>query len=128
MIHALKPLPIEPNPDELPLAQKNPAVAQCREAWERARQSMVKKKKRSEIILWEADRAYCRAMPPLVGYENICNFIACVGYGMLTGRFENADGTKLLYAAQVALSTVAPQSKTNVRIPVPGPCSTVAIL
>jgi hypothetical protein len=65
-----------------------------------------------------ADHAYSKAMPPLVGYENICNFIACVGYGMLTGHFVDSQATKLLYAAQVALSTVPPQERAGKNPPV----------
>ena len=41
-------------------------------------------------------------MPPLLGAENIRDFIACVAHGMLIGTIENKDATKLLYAAQVA--------------------------
>ena len=117
MIHALKPLKPEDTKDELSLAQKNPAVAQCRDAWDRAYQSMLEKRKSSGLAVAEADCAYRKAMPPPVGYQNICNFIACVGYGMLTGRFADGDSTRLLYAAQVALSTVAPQSRTQQRNP-----------
>jgi hypothetical protein len=43
-------------------------------------------------------------MPPLLGAENIREFIACVAHGMLIGAIENKDATRLLYAAQVAFS------------------------
>jgi hypothetical protein len=49
-------------------------------------------------------------MPPLLGAENIRDFIACVAHGMLIGVIENKDATKLLYAAQVAFSA---QSRTE---------------
>ena len=57
-------------------------------------------------------------MPPLIGYQNICDFIACTGYGMLIGAIKDDSGSKLLYAAQVALATVPAQAKTQRR---PGP-------
>jgi hypothetical protein len=52
-------------------------------------------------------------MPPLSGYRNICDFIACAAYGMLLGAIKDENGTKLLYAAQVALATLPRESKTS---------------
>jgi hypothetical protein len=48
-------------------------------------------------------------MPPLSGYENIRDFIACVAHAMLIGAIQSEQGSKLLYAAQVALCTVRNQ-------------------
>jgi hypothetical protein len=75
----------------------------------------LKKKKGGAIALFDAGEAYCQAMPQFMGYENICNFIACVGYGVPTHTLLYSKGTRLLYAAQVALSTIAPRSKTQRR-------------
>jgi hypothetical protein len=52
-------------------------------------------------------------MPVLAGYENVRNFIACVAHGMLIGVFDESDGTKLLYAAQVALTIANQERKTR---------------
>ena len=49
-----------------------------------------------------AQRAYCEAMPPLSGCENIRNFIACVAHGILLDVFTGPESARLLYAAQVA--------------------------
>jgi hypothetical protein len=120
MIHALQPVAPQA-PDPTPhtptpaCALDNPAVARCEEEWTRVYQAQLKKKKSSGDATEEADWAYREAMPAPVGYSNICNFIACVVYGMLMGRFTFEEGPKLLYAAQVALSTIAPQAKTNGR-------------
>ena len=65
--------------------------------------------------------AYRLAMPPLSGYQNICDFIACAGYGMLLGAIKESNGAKLLYAAQVALATVPRESKTRTRTELPQP-------
>jgi hypothetical protein len=119
MIHALQPLNPEAAPEaaqsELSAAQRNPAVAECCEACHRVYQSVIQKRKGNEIARATANMAYRQAMPPPVGYNDICYFIACVLYGMLTGIFENSDGPKLLYGAQVALSTIAPQAKSQHR-------------
>jgi hypothetical protein len=56
-----------------------------------------------------AGLAYRRAMPPLSGQQSISDFIACVAHGMLIGAIGGNNGTKLLYAAQVALGTIRRQ-------------------
>jgi len=67
-----------------------------------------------------AGKAFRLAMPPLSGYRNICDFIACAGYGMIMGAIKNESGTKLLYSARVALATEPRESKTQTRTsPVP---------
>ena len=120
MIHALAPLNTQtPNPAPCTPSpvrgQDNPAVARCEEEWGRVYLAVLKKKKASSQAMEEARWAYREAMPTPVGYTNICNFIACVIYGMLMGRFDPEEGPKLLYGAQVALSTIAPQSKALTR-------------
>jgi hypothetical protein len=111
---------IQPSPKILDEANcpalQNPTVAHCAEVWERVYKSIYAKTKNEFIAEAEAGKAYRQSMPPLCGYQNICDFIACAGYGMLLGAIENPDGTKLLYAAQVALSTIAPTAKTQTRL------------
>jgi hypothetical protein len=99
MIVAIEPSAPKIRAGELSPALKNPAVAHCRDVWELVHESTLKKKKSEACALIDASQAYCHAIPPLVGYENICNFIACVGYGMLTNIFLTGTGSKLLYAA-----------------------------
>ena len=53
-----------------------------------------------------AHLAYCSAMPRLSGADSIRDFIACVAHGMLIGIFPSSEGTRLLYAAQVAYSAL----------------------
>jgi hypothetical protein len=117
MIHALKPL--APEPAQEPAQQQptggldNPTVARCEAEWDRVYQAVLNKKKSNDHAILEANWAYREAMPTPVGYSNICNFIACVIYGMLMGRFESKDGTKLLYGAQVALNTLGARPRTQ---------------
>jgi hypothetical protein len=106
---------------------KNPAVALCNEAWVKVHGATLERTKN----LYTAERcaaiAFRLAMPPLSGYQNICDFIACAGYGILLGAIKERNAGKLLYAAQVALATVSKESKTQTRAhhidPTPPPLS-----
>jgi hypothetical protein len=95
----------------------NPAVALCVEAWQTIHTATVQQTRNPYTAERCAGKAYRLAMPPLTGYQNICDFIACAGYGMLLGAFKADAGGKLLYAAQVALGAIPQQSKTQTRTP-----------
>jgi hypothetical protein len=97
-----------------PTTPTNPAVERCCEARKLTYQAEKAKHTTDYDAAKEASRAYRNAMPPLSGYENTCNFIACVAHGILTGSIDGKTGTKLLYAAQVALSTVRLRPKPKV--------------
>jgi len=94
---------------------QNPAVALCTEVWKKIHAATVQKTNNPYTAERCAAKAFRLAMPPLSGYQNICDFIACAGYGMLLGAIKAENGTKLLYAAQVALATVPRESKTQSR-------------
>ena len=101
------PVPIEA---VAPIAvSENPAVARCMSAWTSAYKAEFTKCKDEDDASEEAQKAYREAMPPLSGYDNIRDFIACVVNAMLIGAIEDNQGTKLLYGAQVALTTVRRQ-------------------
>jgi hypothetical protein len=87
----------------------NPTVARCMNAWTRTYKEEKAKRKSYVDATLTADEAYRDAMPPLSGYEDIRDFIACVAHAMLIGAILDDKGTKLLYAAQVALSTLRRQ-------------------
>ena len=101
------PVPTEedkPSPDT-----SNPAVEICSKAYARARKA-ARKQSDSELYADDqAEMAFRKAMPQLSGQENIRDFIACVAYGMLTKAITGPEGARLLYAAQVANSTVRSQ-------------------
>jgi hypothetical protein len=85
---------------------QNPAIRRCCLAEKRSRRdSSLKHLGIVETTVY-ADQAYRKAMPELVGYENIREFIACVGHGMVIGCVTAFQAGKLLYAAQVALSAL----------------------
>ena len=92
-------------------ARQIPAVALCCEAWETAFQAKYSQTKSGVYARIEAAQAYRNAMPPLFGYQNICDFIACAAHGLGIGAIEDATGSKLLYAAQVAFGAFRGQPK-----------------
>ncbi|MGO9318452.1 MAG: hypothetical protein ACLPXT_13380 [Terracidiphilus sp.] len=106
MIEATQSTPATSVADEPAASQENPAVARCISAWALAYNAEKAISKSDYGATVEAKKAYRNAMPRLFGYENICNFIACVAHGILIGAIERENSTKLLYAAQVALSSV----------------------
>ena len=106
MTTEIVPSTLETKEIQLYATLENPAVAHCKDVWQQVYQADLKSKKRREVANMNADRAYHCAMPPLSGYRNTCDFIACVGYAMLMGIIRDDRATKLLYTAQIALSCV----------------------
>ena len=58
-----------------------------------------------------ASEAYLRATPPLSGYENICDFIACINHASLIGIIPEGRAQHFLANARIALSTIYHQPK-----------------
>jgi hypothetical protein len=84
----------------------NAAIARCREAWHSRYKAEKSKGQERVSAAHHADASYCEAMPPLLDYESIRDFIACTAHGMLIGAIPHPNGAQLLYAAQVALATL----------------------
>jgi hypothetical protein len=87
------------------------AIRRCCKAWQNTFDAFMAEPgpgRRSEAVAasW-AGLAYCKAMPLLDGTSGIRDFIACVAHGILIGAIPEKRSGKLLYAAQVALATVA---------------------
>jgi hypothetical protein len=87
------------------IVPENAAIARCCAARQNRFDTGKAKGEEKVISLHYADQAYCDAMPALVDYESIRDFIACTAYGMLSHIILSQHGTQLLYAAQIALST-----------------------
>jgi hypothetical protein len=102
-----------PSKAEERTTSENPAVAHCMKAWERVYDETPKKGRDVYDAEKKANEIYRESMPTLSGIENIRDFIACVAFGMLVDAITDERGTKLLYAAQVALTAAAknPQPK-----------------
>jgi hypothetical protein len=100
------PLPaIDLNPK-----QARAAIKRCCAAWQRSYDAYMESTKGSStdtiFAAHQAGPAYCKAMPPLAGYESIRDFIACAAYGILIEAIPQKRANQLLYAAQVALASL----------------------
>ncbi len=96
--------------EERAAASTHSAVDTCCDAWMRTHEAVLANGGHKLAAHMQANTAYCRAMPPLSGPQNIRDFIACVAHGMLINVFLHSSATKLLYAAQVAHNTLPKRS------------------
>jgi hypothetical protein len=83
----------------------NHAVGRCTDAWNQSYQQEFSRIRSEALCQHAARRAFSNAMPPLIGYDNIRDFFACCAQGVLLGALDPQKSAKLLYAAQVALSS-----------------------
>jgi hypothetical protein len=95
--------------------QAKAAIKRCVTAWQRVYDAYMEGKDGSGMTQFyaarEAGPAYCKALPPLAGYECIRDFIACVAHGILIEAIPQKRANQLLYAAQVALATLHHEPK-----------------
>ena len=115
MINASAPPIQDPRETDLGLALNNPAVAKCQKAWKRVNRASLKRNDSPAVAHLDAADAFCEAMPKLDSHKNIRDFIACIGYGMAADIIFIEIGTKLLYAAQVALAAAGPRPRKRRR-------------
>ena len=105
---------LEPGPG-FSSSDAKPAVRRCCLAWQRAFKAYMDDPGDQEapglFAAQDASKAYCNAMPMLVGYEGVRDFIACTAHGILIGAIPPERSGQLLYAAQVALSLVQREPK-----------------
>ncbi len=87
-------------------ASTNPAVARCTKAWIKTFRAQMAKCDFDLTAGERASEAFRAAMPPLSSRENCRDFIACVAHGTLLGAIPEQYGSKLLYAAQIALTSL----------------------
>jgi hypothetical protein len=79
------------------------AVQRCLLAWHEAYDEDFAQHNDEDNAFDAANSAYREHMPDLTGGEDaITDFVACVAQGMLVGAIDPSEGSKLLYAAQVA--------------------------
>jgi hypothetical protein len=83
------------------------AVDTCMEAWSSAHDELAEDENSREFECEKAGKkAYLKAAPPLSGYKNICDFIACINYASMTGVIARDDAAHYLANARIALSTI----------------------
>jgi hypothetical protein len=112
LIEAIPLAALDPNPK-----QARAAIKRCCAAWQRAYDASLETTPRDDFdkinAAHEADSAFCKAMPPLAGCENIRAFIACAAHGILIDAIPKKSASQLLYAAQVALATLHYEPKAR---------------
>ena len=105
---------LAPGPGTNPTDAKA-AIRRCSATWQRAFKAYMDESDGGGMEdVWaakEGNKAYCNAMPLLVGQDGIRDFIACTAYGILIGAIPQDRCSQLLYAAQVALSLLQHQTK-----------------
>ena len=88
------------------------AIEICLEAWNRGHDEQAEDENSTEYDCGQAgNRAYLKATPPLSGYQNICDFIACINYGSMTDIVRHRDAKIYLENARVALSALCHRPK-----------------
>jgi hypothetical protein len=84
----------------------NPAVARCVQAYNSAYDASLQEPENNHRDAERAGKlAYRQSLPPLIGRRNIRDFTACIAHGMLLQVIDTVEGTRILYAAQVAANT-----------------------
>jgi len=85
---------------------ENAAVARCIRAYQRAYKTALDEDESKYSAQKAGEEAYLRALPPLSGYENIRDFIACITYSDLTEVISHPKADHFLESAKVALALV----------------------
>jgi len=95
-------------------AYENPAVQRCLQAYKSAYDKKFATLGEDEDE-YQAERegkqAYLCAMPPLSGYGNICDFIACIMYAQIIDIATPGTLNRYLSGAKVALSALRQRPK-----------------
>ncbi len=103
-----KPSPEEEEDDR---ATENPAVLRCARAWCQAFDKATDEGEDEDDAEKDANSAYLRSMPPLAGFENVRDFIACISYAQVTDVILNYQAESLLATAKVALAAVRQEGR-----------------
>ena len=103
------------------------AIKRCCAAWQRSFDACLEGKEVNAITraftINAAGPAFYKAMPPLAGQENICDYIACAAHGILINAIPEKRANQLLYAAQVVLSSLNRERKSGKSACTPTPPS-----
>lgn len=98
------------------------ALERCAKAWHRFFElasidprdenlNCIEDNDHNVFAIEQAAKAYRDAMPLLLSYENIRDFIACTTYGMLQRVFDLDEGRELLGAAKIDMALLKTQPK-----------------
>ena len=101
-------------------ATENPAVMRCSRAWSVAYEKATDEGGDEDDAEKDANSAYLRSMPPLAGFENVRDFIACIGYAQVTDIIHSYEAESLLATAKVALAAVRREGRLQACAKGPG--------
>jgi hypothetical protein len=101
--------------DEDAPALANPAIARCVQVWKSAFDESAAQGKSKFDAGQDATLAYCAALPPLAGDQNISDFIACVGYAMAIEIISPIKAPELLLVARIARAAISKEPRKTAR-------------
>src|ERR1700722_2918418 len=112
--------PDEPTEEAPNRLSENDAVADCLRAWHITMENELAKLDKDEDDRHaekKANEAFLAAMPPLSGYQNICDFIACVAQAYMWDIIRHQQADHLFKAAKIAMSALRldPQKASSAR-------------
>jgi hypothetical protein len=87
------------------------SMNECKDRWSTAYTVAQNKGLSAQKALRMASVAYKLAMPKMDTKPGIRAAIACIAQGIQLEVFDGRDGSQLLYAAQVALSTLTERKR-----------------
>jgi hypothetical protein len=99
---------------------ENPSVRRCIRAWNLTRDKAMAEDDDTDAAELEAKSAYLRSMPPLAGFENVRDFIACISYAQVADLIQNYEAVNLLASAKVALAAVRQEGRLHAIAQRPG--------
>ncbi|MGA2207809.1 MAG: hypothetical protein ABSG10_13865 [Terracidiphilus sp.] len=96
------------------------AIVRCMRAWNYAYKKKAADEDTTDYQAKQAaNQAYLRATPPLAGYKNICDFIACINFACMIDLISPIKAQQYLANAKIAISAVCHQPKSSTGEPRP---------
>ena len=92
-------------------ASEHPAVLRCINAWNHALGKAEAEGEDNCDARLRARSAYLRSMPPLAGFENVRDYIACVSFAQVAEVIGSFQAESLLATAKVALAAVRQEGR-----------------
>ena len=89
--------------------RKNSAICRCVRAWNRAfdkRLDELRRGAKGDSATAVAKDAFLRQLPPLAGFKNVRDFIACLTYGEAVDILCHYEVVNFLESAKAALSVL----------------------
>jgi len=98
-------------------ASEHPAVLRCIHAWNHAHDKAMAEGEDSHDAWLKGRTAYLRSMPPLAGFENVRDYIACVSFAQVAEVIFSFQAESLLATAKVALAAARQEGRHQLSEP-----------